>query len=139
MSKAAAAEEAVSGIKVDKSKAKALALNFKNEIRGIIQDIRKLIGTINDAVPHISLAIQTSGVRISTTMSPTVSPSRMLQASMFLNTADMQYGMNLQLLFKLDRHLPCHCTCFSPATSTRFRGNLSRKSPRGKKSYIKQK
>lgn len=64
------------------------------EIRQIIQDIRRLLTRIEDAVPLISLAITTSGARLSTTLPASVSPSRLLQASAFLTAGDTQYAMN---------------------------------------------
>lgn len=61
------------------------------ELKVIISDMRKLLERIEDAVPLINLAITTSGVSLSTTLPATVSPSRLLQASTFLTTGDMQY------------------------------------------------
>ena len=64
------------------------------EIRHIVQDIRRLLTRIEDAVPLINLAITTSGARLSTTLPASVSPSRLLQASTFLTAGDTQYSMN---------------------------------------------
>ncbi|KAH8816158.1 RanGTP-binding protein-domain-containing protein [Xylogone sp. PMI_703] len=63
------------------------------EIREIIEDIRRLLERIEDAVPFINLAITTSGANLSTTLPPTVSPSRLLQASTFLTAGDTQFSM----------------------------------------------
>lgn len=64
------------------------------ELYGIIAEMKKLLFRIEDAVPLISLAITTSGVNLSTKLSGTISPSRLLQASTFLSSADIQYGSN---------------------------------------------
>lgn len=63
------------------------------ELKFIVQDIRKLLNRIEDAVPLINLAITTSGASLSTNLPPTVSPSRLLQASTFLTAGDTQYSM----------------------------------------------
>lgn len=57
----------------------------------IILEIKALLVRIEDAVPLINLAITTSGVNLSTSLSGTVSPSRLLQASTFLTAADTKY------------------------------------------------
>ncbi|RKF65411.1 Ran-specific GTPase-activating protein 30 [Golovinomyces cichoracearum] len=64
------------------------------EIRQIVNDIKRLIARIEDAVPLINLAITTSGANLSTNLPPSVSPSRLLQASTFLTAGDTQYFMN---------------------------------------------
>ncbi|KAI1001288.1 hypothetical protein K3495_g6910 [Podosphaera aphanis] len=61
------------------------------EIRNIVQDIKRLLVRIEDAVPLMNLAITTSGASLSTTLPPSVSPSRLLQASTFLTAGDTQY------------------------------------------------
>lgn len=61
------------------------------EVKRIIADVKALLERIEDAVPFINLAITTSGVSLSTTLPATVSPSRLLQASTFLSSGDMQY------------------------------------------------
>ncbi|KAH7397180.1 RanGTP-binding protein-domain-containing protein [Pyrenochaeta sp. MPI-SDFR-AT-0127] len=72
------------------SKAKSRAQNDV-ELKVIISEMRKLLERIEDAVPLINLAITTSGVSLNTTLPATVSPSRLLQASTFLTSGDMQY------------------------------------------------
>ena len=62
------------------------------ELRLIINQIKALLVRIEDAVPLINLAITTSGVNLSTKLSGTISPSRLLQASTFLTSADSQYA-----------------------------------------------
>ncbi|KAL1303405.1 hypothetical protein AAFC00_006797 [Neodothiora populina] len=64
------------------------------ELKLIISDVRKLLDRIEDAVPLINLAITTSGVNLSTNLPATVSPSRLLQASTFLTSADSLYSNN---------------------------------------------
>jgi hypothetical protein len=58
----------------------------------IVLSIKGLLSQIEDAVPLINLAITTSGVSLSTALPSTVSPSRLLQSSMFLATADSAYA-----------------------------------------------
>lgn len=76
-------------------------LVHKNEVEQIVNDIKRLILRIEDAVPLINLAITTSGVNLSTTLPPSVSPSRLLQASTFLTAGDSQYfispGSHIQI------------------------------------------
>jgi hypothetical protein len=64
------------------------------ELRFIVDDIRELITRIEDAVPLINLAITTSGAKLSTTLPPTVSPSRLLQASTFLTAGDTAFSIS---------------------------------------------
>ncbi len=61
------------------------------ELQKIAQIIRKLLLKIEDAVPLINLAITASGASLSSSLPPTVSPSRLLQASTFLTAGDSQY------------------------------------------------
>lgn len=63
----------------------------EKQMRLIILDIKALLDRIEDAVPLINLAITTSGVNLSTKLSGTISPSRLLQASTFLTAADSSY------------------------------------------------
>lgn len=62
------------------------------ELDHIVADVRKLLASIEDAVPLINLAITTSGVKLTTNLPATVSPSRLLQASTFLSAADQCYA-----------------------------------------------
>lgn len=64
------------------------------ELKMIIAEMKQLLGRIEDAVPLINLAITTSGVSLSTNLPPTVSPSRLLQASTFLTAGDSHYCMS---------------------------------------------
>ncbi|KAL4943727.1 hypothetical protein BDV06DRAFT_220987 [Aspergillus oleicola] len=65
----------------------------KELIKIIIQDIKRLLVRIEDAVPLMNLAITTSGAKLSTNLPATISPSRLLQASTFLTAGDTQYSM----------------------------------------------
>ncbi|KAK3115857.1 Ran-specific GTPase-activating protein 30 [Teratosphaeriaceae sp. CCFEE 6253] len=65
----------------------------ERELRSIISSIKMLLVRIEDAVPLINLAITTSGVNLSTNLSGTISPSRLLQASTFLTAADSKYAV----------------------------------------------
>ncbi|VDB87870.1 Bgt-3164 [Blumeria graminis f. sp. tritici] len=69
----------------------------ETEIRQIVDGIKLILARIEDAVPLINLAITTSGASLSTTLPPSVSPSRLLQASTFLTTGDTQYLMSPNL------------------------------------------
>ncbi|CAK1355101.1 unnamed protein product [Cercospora beticola] len=62
-----------------------------HELVAIIAQIKLLLARIEDAVPLINLAIVTSGVNLSTKLSGTISPSRLLQASTFLTQADTRF------------------------------------------------
>jgi hypothetical protein len=64
----------------------------KGQSKAIIQDMKMLLARIEDAVPLISLALTTSGANLSAALPETVSPSRLLQASSFLQTGDMQFN-----------------------------------------------
>lgn len=66
----------------------------ERQLKRIIQDIRKLLGRIEDAVPLINLAITASGASLSSNLPSSVSPSRLLQASTFLTAGDTQYSMS---------------------------------------------
>ncbi|KAI7525478.1 Ran-binding-domain-containing protein [Hortaea werneckii] len=61
------------------------------EFKAIIADIKALLERVEDAIPLINLAITTSGVNLSTKLSATISPSRLLQASTFLTAADSKF------------------------------------------------
>ncbi|CCG84378.1 protein of unknown function [Taphrina deformans PYCC 5710] len=63
----------------------------KEATRKVLDDMKSLLARIEDAVPLISLALTTSGANLSATLPDTVSPSRLLQASAFLQQADKQF------------------------------------------------
>ncbi|CAF9933330.1 MAG: hypothetical protein ALECFALPRED_005563 [Alectoria fallacina] len=88
LASAANAEELVRS-KGSKAQDKA---QHEQELKRIVQAIRKLLIRIEDAVPLINLAITASGASLSSNLPSTVSPSRLLQASTFLTAGDSQYG-----------------------------------------------
>jgi hypothetical protein len=88
LSKAAADEEL---LRKGSSRAKNRAEN-DHELKLIVADMERLLARIEDAVPLINLAITTSGVSLSTNLPPSVSPSRLLQASTFLTSGDASYA-----------------------------------------------
>ncbi|TID12919.1 Ran-binding-domain-containing protein [Venturia nashicola] len=88
LSKAAADEELS---RKGSSRAKSREQNDL-ELDIIVGDMERLLARIEDAVPLINLAITTSGVSLSTTLPPSVSPSRLLQASTFLTSGDANYA-----------------------------------------------
>ena len=63
----------------------------EQQMKSIIMEIKALLDRIEDAVPLVNLAITTSGVNLSSKLSGTISPSRLLQASTFLTAADSSY------------------------------------------------
>lgn len=85
----AANDEALLRRKSSRAKDRA---ETESELRSIISAIKNLLLRIEDAVPLINLAITTSGVNLSTKLSGTISPSRLLQASTFLTAADSKYA-----------------------------------------------
>ncbi|KAI9732812.1 MAG: hypothetical protein M1834_003750 [Cirrosporium novae-zelandiae] len=87
LSDAASAEE---NARRGGSKAKSKEQHDR-EIKLIIQETRKLLNRIEDAVPMINLAITTSGAKLSASLPATVSPSRLLQASTFVTAGDSKY------------------------------------------------
>ena len=89
---AAAYQAEHSGSRTGSSKSVSLA-QHELELKGLLQDAKKLLVRIEDALPLLSLAITTSGVSLSTTLPHTISPSRLLQASTFLTAGDTQYCM----------------------------------------------
>ncbi len=68
-------------------------LHHEAELRFIVEDIKRLLVRIEDAVPLINLAITTSGASLSTSLPATVSPSRLLQASTFLTAGDTRFSI----------------------------------------------
>lgn len=91
LQKAATAEESS---RWKKTKAES-RLTHELQIRHIVQDIKKLLIRIEDAVPLINLAITTSGAKLTTTRPASVSTSRLLQASAFLMDGDRLYSNDL--------------------------------------------
>ncbi|KAK0709537.1 RanGTP-binding protein-domain-containing protein [Lasiosphaeria miniovina] len=62
------------------------------ELMSIVRDIRKLLERIDRDIPLIQLAITASGEKMSTSLTPGISPSRMMQASAFLFSGDAQFS-----------------------------------------------
>ncbi|KAH0558868.1 hypothetical protein GP486_004503 [Trichoglossum hirsutum] len=88
LAKAATAEELSSSSLKSKNRAQD-----RLKLKLLVEEIRKLLDRIEDAVPFINLAITTSGASLSTTLPATVSPSRLLQASTLLTAGDTQYSV----------------------------------------------
>ncbi|TKA26882.1 hypothetical protein B0A50_04328 [Salinomyces thailandicus] len=63
------------------------------DLRAIVAEIKLLLERVEDAIPLINLAITTSGVNLSTKLSGSISPSRLLQASTFLTAADGRFAV----------------------------------------------
>lgn len=70
------------------------ALSTADSTKSIIADMKALLARIEDAVPLISLALTTSGANLSASLPTTVSPSRLLQASSFLQAGDAQFEID---------------------------------------------
>ena len=114
------------------SRAKSRAQN-DFELKMIIADMKQLLHRIEDAVPLINLAITTSGVSLSTNLPPTVSPSRLLQASTFLTTACRSLELS-----RLGRLSHSQCTCCSLAMlSLHTRNCFASARAHGKRSYTR--
>ncbi|KAK4219802.1 RanGTP-binding protein-domain-containing protein [Rhypophila decipiens] len=67
---------------------------YHAELTSIINDMKKLLKRIDDDIPLIQLAISSSGAKMSSTLSPGISPSRILHASNFLTYGDAQFREN---------------------------------------------
>lgn len=61
-------------------------------MKGIINDIKSLLARVDQEIQFIQLAITGSGETLSSSMPPGISPSRLLQASAFLNMGDCQFA-----------------------------------------------
>jgi hypothetical protein len=61
------------------------------ELLLIIKDIKALLERIDRDIPFLQFAITVSGEKMSTTMTPGISPSRMMQASALLSFADAHF------------------------------------------------
>ncbi|KJR82904.1 RanGTP-binding protein [Sporothrix schenckii 1099-18] len=62
------------------------------ELLAIIRDIKNLLVHIDSDVPLLQLAITASGESLSASLPPSISPSRLLQASMCLVIGDTQFS-----------------------------------------------
>ncbi|KAL2162187.1 hypothetical protein VTH06DRAFT_7100 [Thermothelomyces fergusii] len=64
------------------------------ELLVIIKDIKELLARIDRDIPLLQFAITVSGEKMSSSMTPGISPSRMMQASALLSFADAQFVSN---------------------------------------------
>ncbi|GKT44070.1 RanBP-type and C3HC4-type zinc finger-containing protein 1 [Colletotrichum spaethianum] len=62
------------------------------ELRAIIDDMKDLLAQLDNDIPLLHMAISASGESLSSAMSPSVSPSRFLQAGTFLTYGDSQFA-----------------------------------------------
>lgn len=63
----------------------------KAQIISVISDIKHLLTRIDGDIPLLQLAITASGESLSTSLPPSISPSRLLQASMLLIIGDTHF------------------------------------------------
>jgi len=84
---AASSEESarLRGKKVDMSEA------YHAELSQIVSDMKSLLSRIDQDIPLIQLAISSSGERLSSVMSPGISPSRLMQAGFCHWAGDQQF------------------------------------------------
>ncbi|KAK3902529.1 RanGTP-binding protein-domain-containing protein [Staphylotrichum tortipilum] len=87
---AAADEEAAHAVG-PKGRPTPLSEAHHAELLLIIKDIKDLLGRIDRDIPLLQLAITASGEKMSSTMTPGISPSRMMQASALLSFADAHF------------------------------------------------
>lgn len=62
------------------------------ELRAIIDDMKDLLARIDNDIPLLHMAITTSGESLNSSLSSSISPSRLLQAGMFLTFGDTQFA-----------------------------------------------
>ena len=62
------------------------------QVVDVIRDIRSLLARIDSDIPLLQLAITASGESLSASLPPSISPSRLLQASMLLVIGDTQFS-----------------------------------------------
>ncbi|KAM7195207.1 Ran-specific GTPase-activating protein 30 [Naviculisporaceae sp. PSN 640] len=67
---------------------------YHAELTSIISDMKSLLKRIDEDIPLIQLAISSSGAKMSSNLSPGISPSRILHASNFLTYGDAQFREN---------------------------------------------
>lgn len=60
----------------------------------IVQDIKNVLERIDRDIPLLQFAITVSGEKMSTSLTPGISPSRMMQASALLSFADAHFSMD---------------------------------------------
>ncbi|SPN99033.1 related to RanGTP-binding protein [Cephalotrichum gorgonifer] len=69
------------------------ATRHKEALKSIVVDLRNLISRIDHDIPALQLALNGSRESLDTSLPPSVSPSRLLQASTFLIIGDTQYAL----------------------------------------------
>jgi hypothetical protein len=90
---AATAEEDAHGADTDrKGRSGRVSEAHHAELLLIIRDIKDLLARIDRDIPLLQFAITVSGEKMSTTMTPGISPSRMMQASALLSFADAHFA-----------------------------------------------
>ncbi|BFZ56540.1 DRAP deaminase [Savitreella phatthalungensis] len=72
----------------------AVGMEGKTSGQAVLAEMRALLKRIEDAVPLISLALTTSGANLSASLPDTISPSRLLQASSFLQAGDARFSLD---------------------------------------------
>jgi len=94
LNQAAIHEESVRPVPARRGKGHRTSISDtrRAELQIIIKDIRALLSRIDTDISHIQLAIVASGEKMNSVMSPGISPSRMMQASAFLNFGDLHFA-----------------------------------------------
>ncbi|KAL2759468.1 hypothetical protein ACRALDRAFT_1079419 [Sodiomyces alcalophilus JCM 7366] len=64
----------------------------REQLTRIISDIKNLLGRIDREIPLLHMAITASGENLTSSLSPGISPSRLMQASAFLFFGDTVYA-----------------------------------------------
>ncbi|KAJ0167411.1 putative ATP-dependent helicase [Colletotrichum tanaceti] len=67
---------------------------YLEELGAIIDDMKDLLAQLDNDIPLLHMAISASGESLSSAMSPSVSPSRFLQAGTFLTYGDSQFAVD---------------------------------------------
>lgn len=94
LNQAAIQEESVRPVPARRGKGHRTSISDtrRAELQLIVKDIRALLSRIDTDISHIQLAIVASGEKMNSVMSPGISPSRMMQASAFLNFGDLHFA-----------------------------------------------
>lgn len=77
---------------VAKTRKKGRNVRHEEALKSVIADLRHLLDRIDREIPGLQLAISGSRESLDTSLPPSVSPSRLLQASTFLIIGDTQYA-----------------------------------------------
>ena len=105
----------------------------RSQTSSIMDDIRKLLVRLDQEIPLLQLAITASGQGLSSSLPPSISPSRLLQASALLISADAQFARDPSLsaqlgpTFTLSLYMVFNAHAPSSATGTapKFRQDAS--------------